>query len=438
MITTTATHENTPKSAKIGKQKETIARLAADLDRILNEERRNRDHPKRIISFGQDRLDLDILSSAALFDRIARKEYDLKTTCAYSRRIRFLENRRMASYLSAYMGQNFITRVETSQRIPHLVDESPAILVFDTSNFGMISGFDKLVLETEAFKEGKKPVIVIDHHIDSNNGKVKGESPSAYDISQVHDYRFNAGANASVMIALLSHIGTKLDIKNPQDRAAVISAYLGIRTDTEKFNPEYISDIDGFAIETLERVLDDKSRNVIDEILKTKPPADWTENCRRAIPKAEVNREMISIAGLGAVNDSGIVPYVASELIASGKAHTSIVYAIAYEELNGKIEYISLLASGRTHRNDIIDLPRLFGEAFVTLNKDGVKVSKGGGRPSADGLCAMAGAEIPLQEFRKLSSEELQKTIWPRYSGAVLESIFDRLPATEDKYISMR
>ncbi|MBI4738197.1 hypothetical protein HY772_01320 [Candidatus Woesearchaeota archaeon] len=421
-MASTAVPARFPSEVESASTNEKIMQLASDLDRILSQST-----GKRIVSFGQDRLDMDIQGCAAVFQRIISKRYGATTSCLYSRRIRFLQNRQLAAFLSKHLGNDFLHRVEVTCNVAELVASSPAILVFDTANFGMMSDFDRYVLENQQFKEGKKPIVIVDHHKDNNNGKVLWESPLAYDQRFVRDYRFEAGAATSVMLVLSERAGIRLNQENAADEAAAVAAYLGIKKDTENFNQEYLTDIDRQAISSLESILTDESRSTIADLERPQPMHHWKPLCDAVFQKTARLNSDIAIVGLGVVGDSALIPYIASELIAQGKFKTSIVYAIAYEKLNGNLAYMSLVASGRTHSNDLINLPELFGEVFYVEGNRG-RISKGGGRVSADGLCAMAGAEIPLYELIYTPLPFVASVIWPKYAEMFSRRFLDKLP----------
>lgn len=377
---------------------------------------------RRIISFGQDRLDADVQGSVALFDLILREKYGSSSVCFYSKQIAFAMSRMIDDMLPG-----LFRRAEHARGLAHFIGRSPSVWVWDTTNFSQMSAFD-VVLQSSSFKRGNKRVYMIDHHIDNNEGKGTGNSPSDYG-DKVRVYRYETGANTSIVIGAMRQLGVDLQRDRLDHQARGIAAYLAIDIDTQGFQDQFLTDHDRSAIDYLEHVLTDASMERINFIKENVPQA-WVEVEERV---RQYSKKSIfsstAVYGIGVIDDFGIFPHTADYLLELGY-ETSIVFGIL-RDCEGASQFVTLNGSGRTRVNDEIDLPNLFGEIFYEELEDGSRAALGGGRPSDDGKMAMCAGEQPLPHLNTVGPHLLRGIAWPHYSAILGKRIREIVPGAD-------
>ena len=403
-----------------------MQRIASEIDPILETCR-----GKRVICFVQDRCDLDAQASVAVFDHILREKYESKATCFYSKQPTFLMNRRVESELLSGMFQ----RTEESENLDERIESSPIITVFDAINFGMISSFSR-VLNNDEFKEGSKPILLFDHHLDSNEAEeIADESPSAYG-EKVKSIVLKAGANTSIMLSLMGELGVEFDPSNEKHKQIAMAAHIGIKIDTEQFKKEYLTKIDEEACDTINKLLDEEALDLIGQLEEIRTPVDWIIHKGRAFSHCRRFDSSVAAYGIGVIDDAGIIPYVADALKETGFFTSVIVFGITHELIDGKLHYVNLTASGRTVDNKQIDLLGVFKNVFYIRGKGGQKISKGGGRSSGIfGASAMTGAEIPLSHLLESSVGDIRSYAWPMEAKKIRRRLMSQIKSLEKELV---
>lgn len=374
---------------------------------------------RRIISFGQDRLDADVQGSVALFDLILQEKYGSSSICFYSKQIAFKMSRMISNMLPG-----LFLRAEYTQNIVHMIGQSPSVWVWDTTNFSQMSAFDT-VLQSSSFKRGNKRIYMIDHHTDNNEGKGTGTSPSDYG-EKVRVYRYETGANTSIVIGAMRALGVELKKHRFDHQARGIAAWLAIDIDTQGFKEEYITDHDGSAIDYLESILTDESKAHI-KFIKSNVPRAWREVEERVRRHHKARAfSTTAVYGVGVVEDFGIFPHTADYLLELGYP-TGIVFGILRDQ-EGPSQFVTLNGSGRTRVNDELDLHHLFGEIFYEELKNGSRKALGGGRPSDDGTMVMCAGEEPLSQLNTVGPHLIRLFAWPHYSAILKKRIRKIVP----------
>src|SRR5205085_8820803 len=120
----------------------------------------------------------------------------------------------------------------------------------------------------------------------------------------------------------------------------------------------------------------------------------------------------IAVVGLGVIDDTGIVPFVANRLMEMIGFKTTIVFGLVYDRIEGQIISVDLDASGRSTQDTEIVLADLFHDIFFVTDPAGRKTSKGGGRTNMLlGDYSGAGASVPLDYWRQLSTKSADEKI---------------------------
>ncbi len=376
-----------------------------------------------IVSFGQDRLDADVQGSVALFDLILKTNYGSGSVCFYSKQVAFSMCKMIANLLPG-----LFVRAEHTPGLASIIGRSPSVWVWDTTNFSQMSAFDA-VLQSSSFRLGGKRIYMIDHHKDNNEGKATGSSPSDYG-QHVRVYRYEIGANTSIVLAAMRELGVELHKDNPDHQARAIAAWLAIDIDTQGFSEQFLTDYDYCAIDYLERVLSETSREQID-FIKKNVPASWREVERKVRGYAQEHLFSPTAAyGAGVVDDFGIFPHAADYLLELGY-ETSIIFGIL-RDCEGASQFVTLNGSGRTCINEDLDLPSRFGEIFYKESESGSCKALGGGRASDDGRKAMCAGEEPLNHLNAADASFLLHEAWPHYAGILEDRIRRHVPGADN------
>ena len=269
---------------------------------------------------------------------------------------------------------------------------------------------------------------MIDHHIDNNEGKGTGNSPSDYG-PNVTSLKYSTGANTSVLIAAMRKMGVDLHQDNVDHQARAITAWLAMQIDTQQFANEFMTDLDCEAKSYLDYVLSDESKAHIKTISGSTPYV-W-RLIEQHITELVANNAFSTTAvyGVGVIDDFGIIPNTADVLIRSG-FETSIVYGILIDG-HGPSRNITLNASGRTVNNEVIDLPKIFGDIFYEVLPNGAHNAVGGGRASEDGKRAMCAGEIRLPNLFKTGQPIIERFVWPTIANTYGKRITQFVPGAE-------
>jgi hypothetical protein len=175
------------------------------------------------------------------------------------------------------------------------------------------------------------------------------------------------------------------------------------------------------ALAYLDEVLGERGQEILRKLKAIKHPLAWYRKLGEALSLVEHYDPTIAVCGLGVIDDTGIVPFVANRLLEVGTFKTAIVFGLTYDRIEGQLVSVDLDASGRSKQDTEIVLPDLFHDIFFTTSPDGRKTPKGGGRANMlMGDYSGAGASVPLDYWRQISTKSpdekialLHRLAWP-------------------------
>jgi len=361
-----------------------------------------------LIGWAHDRVDPDTMGANALVWYILREKFGKRYACYYSKRMSFLMNRTLAKN---FMPNGVLRRCEITDDLSEIAHKSPMIMVLDATCPEIMLDFQQLLKRSKQLRE--KPILFFDHHR-------KGES-DLEDLPNAKGIRYeNAQATTSIMVHVLLNLGLDLRGHEEGSRLAVI-AQAGIETDLIGVDPDGYSESTRAALDYLDLVLGERGHEILHKLKSIKHPLTWTKKLGQALSQVDHFDSSIAVVGLGVIDDTGIVPFVANKLLQVGPFKTTIVFGLVFERVEGQIVSVDLDASGRSSQDTEVVLPDLFHEVFFVTSPDGRKTSKGGGRANMLlGDYSGAGASVPLDYWRQLNTasadekiEMLQKFAWP-------------------------
>jgi nanoRNase/pAp phosphatase (c-di-AMP/oligoRNAs hydrolase) len=363
---------------------------------------------EEIIGWAHDRVDPDTMGANGLMWLILREVFQKKYACYYSKRMSFLMNRTLATN---FMPSGILRRCERTENMSEVALNAPLIVVLDATSPEIMTDFSHILRRNKELR--KKPLLFFDHHR-------KGET-DLEDFPNARGVRYeNAQATSSILLHVARNLGLDLHGSEEGFRLAVI-ARAGIDTDLIGVDPEGYSESTRAALAYLDDVLGERGNEILDKLASIKHPLSWYRKLGEVLAEVEHMDSTIAVAGLGVIDDTGIVPFVANRLLEVGPFKTTIVFGLVYDRLEGQIISVDLDASGRSNQDTEIVLPDLFHEVFFVTAPDGRKTSKGGGRSNMlMGDYSGAGASVPLDYWRQLGTKSadekikvLERLAWP-------------------------
>lgn len=383
-----------------------------------------------IIGWAHDRIDPDTMGANGLLWFILRERFGRSYRCFYSKRMTFLMNRALAT---SFMPQGILQRCEQTADLMEVALKAPLIVVLDATSPEIMTDFAHLIRRSKEVRG--KPILFIDHHR-------KGPS-DLEDLPDVRGVRIEEGqATSAIMIHVLRNLGLDLRGSDEGFRLAVV-ARAGIETDLIGVQPAGYADSTRAALAYLDEVLGDRGREVLERLSAIKHPTSWYRKLGEALAQVESYDPTIAVCGLGVIDDSGIVPFVANRLMETGSFKTAIVFAITYDRIEGHIISVDLDASGRSHQDTEIVLPDLFQDIFFVTDQAGKKTSRGGGRSNRLlGDYSGAGASVPLDYWRQLQTKSadekiqlLHRLAWPAELQRMRHLLTARLQALKPEEV---
>ena len=363
---------------------------------------------EEVIGWAHDRVDPDTMGANGLLWFVLRERFKKRYVCFYSKRMSFLMNRSLATN---FMPSGILRRCEQTDNLLERVLRAPLIMVLDATSPEIMTDFSHLLRRSQEVRQ--KPILFFDHHR-------KGDS-DLEDLPNAKGIRYeNAQATSAIMVHVLRNLG--LDLRGSEEgfRLAVI-ARAGMDTDLIGVDPAGYSESTVAALAYLDEVLGERGDEILKKLKAIKHPLSWYRKLGEALSQVENFDPTIAVCGLGVIDDTGIVPFVANRLLEVGPFKTAIVFGLTYDRIEGHIVSIDLDASGRSKQDTEVVLPDLFHDIFFVTGPDGRKTPKGGGRANMLlGDYSGAGASVPLDYWRQLSTKSpdekialLHRLAWP-------------------------
>jgi nanoRNase/pAp phosphatase (c-di-AMP/oligoRNAs hydrolase) len=352
-----------------------------------------------VIGWAHDRIDPDTMGANGLMWYILREKFAKRYVCYYSKRMSFLMNRSLATN---FMPTGVLRRCEQTDNLSEIAHKAPLVIILDATCPEIMTDFAHLIRRSKEVRH--KPILFIDHHR-------KGSS-DVEDLPNAIGLRCEgAQATTAILVHVLRNLG--LDLRESEEgfRLAVV-AQAGIETDLIGVDPSGYADSTRAALAYLDEILGDRGREIIDKLKAIKHPTAWYRKLGEALAQVENYDPTIAVVGLGVIDDTGIVPFVANRLMETCSFKTTIVFALCYDRIEGQIISVDLDASGRSTQDTEIVLPDLFHDIFFVTDPAGRKTSKGGGRTNMLlGDYSGAGASVPLDYWRQLSTKSADEKI---------------------------
>ncbi|MBX3470995.1 MAG: hypothetical protein KF878_29355 [Planctomycetes bacterium] len=352
-----------------------------------------------IIGWAHDRIDPDTMGANGLLWFLLRERFGKSYVCYYSKRMSFLMNRSLATN---FMPSGVLRRCEQTDSLSEIAHKAPLIIILDATCPEIMTDFAHLIRRSKEVRH--KPILFIDHHR-------KGSS-DVEDLPNAVGVRAeSAQATSAILVHVMRNLG--LDLRGTEEgfRLAIV-ARAGIETDLIGVDPQGYADSTRAALAYLDEVLGDRGREILDKLKAIKHPNTWYRKLGEALAEVENYDPTIAVAGLGVIDDTGIVPFVANRLMEMCSFKTTIVFGLVYDRIEGQIISVDLDASGRSTQDTEIVLPDLFHDIFFVTDPAGRKTSKGGGRTNMLlGDYSGAGASVPLDYWRQLSTKSADEKI---------------------------
>lgn len=384
-----------------------------------------------IIGWAHDRIDPDTMGANGLVWYLLQELYGKSYACYYSKRMSFLMNRSLATN---FMPNGVLRRCEATENLSEITHKSSLIIVLDATSPEIMMDFARLLRRSEELRE--KNILFVDHHR-------RGQS-DLEDLPNSVGVRYQGGqATSAIMVHVLRNLG--LDLANAGDdgfRLAVV-ARAGIETDLIGVDPDGYADSTVDALAYLDGILGERGTKILDKLRSIKHPLSWYQKLGQALSQVDRFDSMVAVAGLGVINDTGVVPFVANRLMDLGPFKTTIVFGIVYEVIEGHIISVDVDASGRSSQDTEVILPDLFHEVFFVTDPSGRKTPKGGGRANMlMGDYSGAGASVPLDYWRHLGTKSadekidvLHRLAWPAEFLRISHLLTSRIPSLKSEEI---
>jgi nanoRNase/pAp phosphatase (c-di-AMP/oligoRNAs hydrolase) len=384
-----------------------------------------------IVGWAHDRMDPDTMGAAGLCWFILKEKFEKKFVCYYSKAMSFLMNRSLAKN---FLPSRLLCRCEEEKDLVGIATRAPLIMILDATSPEIMSDLSRLMRRSEEIRS--KPLFFIDHH--------RRGSSDVEDLPNAKGLRLeDAQSTSAILVHILRNLGLELNNKSEECFRLAVAAKAGIETDLIGVDPEGIASQTKDAIEYLDSVIGERGEEILDKLRGLKQPLSWYKKLGEALARVGDYDQNIAVIGLGVIDDTGMIPFVANELMATGPFKTAIVFGLVYDRIEDRIVGVDVDASGRSTQDTEIVLPDLFHEIFYITDEEGRKISKGGGRSNMLlGDYSGAGASVPLRYWRDIptaSAEDkvhlLERHAWPAEFLRLRHLIASRVPALKPEKI---
>ncbi|RMG17733.1 MAG: hypothetical protein D6731_03490 [Planctomycetota bacterium] len=384
-----------------------------------------------VIGWAHDRIDPDTMGANGIMAFILQELYQRRYTCYYSKRMSFLMNRSLATN---FMPSGVLRRAEATEGLSEIAHKADLIIVLDATSPEIMTDFAYLLKRSEKLRE--KRILFVDHHR-------RGQS-DLEDLPNSVGVRYSGGqATSAIMLHVMRNLGLDLRTAGEEGFRLAVVARLGIETDLIGVNPEGYTDSTIDALRYLDEILGERGHKILEKLRAIRHPLSWYRKLGEALALVDQYDTTVAVVGLGVINDTGIVPFVANRLMELGAFKTCIVFAMVYETIEGQIISVDLDASGRSSQDTEVVLPDLFHDVFFVTDPSGRKTSKGGGRANMlMGDYSGAGASVPLDYWRHLGTKSadekvhlLHRLAWPAEFLRIRHLLTSRIPALKPEEI---
>jgi hypothetical protein len=351
-----------------------------------------------IVGFIHDRTDPDALGWVVLTHRLLRERFDRSFAAFYSKKIAFLMNR---TIVKNFIPAGVLGRVEENRELAkEWLEKAALILIGDCSNPEIVAGLGRYLRSEEG---ADKPILFIDHH-----AKVENDLE---DYPKVIPLRVeSAQSTSSLMLHVMRNLGVELDGDDESQLRTAVVAKLGIEIDLIGIDEDKVAPSVRESIGYLEGVMGEKGDALIRKLRQIKVAQAWYVHLARAMQHLPHYSPNLAVCGLGVLDDNGILPFVANEMMRTGHFSSVMAFGIVYDQLGQRLIDIDLEASGRSRANPDIALPDLFAKVFFYTDEQGKRISRGGGRTNELlGDFAGAGASVPLKYWLDMKSFGVEK-----------------------------
>jgi nanoRNase/pAp phosphatase (c-di-AMP/oligoRNAs hydrolase) len=386
-----------------------------------------------VVGWAHDRMDPDTMGAAGLSWYILKEKFDKKFVCYYSKAMSFLMNRSLAKN---FLPSRLLLRCEEEKDLLGIATRAPLIVILDATSPETMTDLSRLMRRSDEVRQ--KPIFFIDHH---RRGSVDVE-----DLPNAHGLRLeDAQATSAIMVHVLRNLGLDLNPKSEECFRIAVAAKAGIETDLIGVDRDGLADTTRDALAYLDSVIGERGEEILDKLRGLKQPLSWYKRLGDALARVNDYDQKIAVVGLGVIDDTGMIPFVANELMATGPFKTAIVFGLVYDRIEDRIVAVDLDASGRSSQDTEVVLPDLFHEIFYITDEEGRKISKGGGRSNMLlGDYSGAGASVPLRYWRDLPTASaddkvslLERYAWPAEFLRLRHLIAQRVALKPEKILSV-
>ena len=355
---------------------------------------------EHVLGWVHDRTDPDSLGFVALSNLILRQHFDKSLICFYSKKIAFFMNRQLAKN---FIPSGVLRRIEEHpDAFSEALARSSLILVGDVSNPEIVTGLNRY-LKSEDFRADDKRIVFVDHH-----EKVVDDLEDLPNVTPIRVE--SAQSTSSLMIHIMRNLGLSLDPDDETQLKAAVVAKLGIDIDLTGYAEDKIADSVKESLAYLNGIIGDRGDQIIRKLKQIRVAQGWYGHLASALRPITEYSPSLAVCGLGVLDDNGILPFVANELMKTSYFNSVITFGIVYDQIGQHFADLDLEASGRSRANLDIALPDLFAKVFVYTDAEGRRISRGGGRTNEIlGEHAGAGASIPLAYWREMKSFGIEK-----------------------------
>ncbi len=385
-----------------------------------------------VVGWAHDRMDPDTMGAAGLCWFVLKEKWGKKFTCYYSKAMSFLMNRSIAKN---FLPSRLLCRCEEEKDLAGIAQRSNLIVILDATSPEIMTDLSRLMRRSEEIRN--KTIFFIDHH---RKGALDVE-----DLPNAKGLRLeDAQATSAIMVHILRNLGLELNSKSEEHFRLAVAAKAGIETDLIGVDREGIAETTRDALAYLDSIVGERGEEILDKLRGLKQPLSWYRKLGEALSRVDDYDQNTAVIGLGVIDDTGMVPFVANELMATGPYKTAIVFGLVYDRIEDRIVAVDIDASGRSTADTEIVLPDLFHEIFYITDEEGRKISKGGGRSNMLlGDYSGAGASVPLRYWRDLPTpsaddkiELLERHAWPAEFLRLRHLIATRVGLKPEKILS--
>lgn len=384
-----------------------------------------------IVGWAHDRMDPDTMGAAGLCWFILKEKFAKKFVCYHSKQMSFLMNRSLAKN---FLPSRLILRCEEEKDLIGIASRAQLIVILDATSPETMSDFSRMLRRSDDVRT--RPIFFIDHH-----------RRGSYDLEDLPNARGlrleNAQSTSAILVHIMRNLG--LELTGEEGFRLAVVAKAGIETDLIGIDHEGVADTTRDALDYLNAIVGERGEEILDKLRGLKQPLSWYKKLGEALALVNSYDQNICAVGLGVLDDTGMIPFIANELMATGPFKTTIVFGIVYDRIEERIVAIDLDASGRSTQDTEIVLPDLFHEIFYITDEEGRKISKGGGRTNMLlGDYSGAGGSVPLRYWRDLPTpsaeakiELIERHAWPTEFLRMRHLIASRAPIKPEKILSV-